>query len=162
MFASRWRWNATRALAVRRFAGGRKVPPAIQRMRSDDLLAAVFPDQVACFENLTGPPRIPDHPLVNETIANCLFEAMDLNVFRRLIAGMRDGSIRTIAVETREYPSPTRSSTRTHTPSRRPLEERRAAVQLRQHAGPRSCWPVVDVDPPQSRSRGIMATGARC
>ena len=63
MFASRWRWNVSRALAVPRFSGGRKTPPPIQRMRSDDLLAAVFPDQAACAENLTGEIRIPDHPV---------------------------------------------------------------------------------------------------
>ncbi len=72
MFGARWKWNASRALAVPRFSGGRKVPPPIQRMRADDLLASVFPDQVACAENLSGPIRIPDHPLVNETISNCL------------------------------------------------------------------------------------------
>ena len=79
MFGARWRWNASRALAILRFAGGRKVPPPIQRMRSDDLLAAVFPDQAACAENLTGEIRIPDHPLVSETIDDCLHEAMDLD-----------------------------------------------------------------------------------
>ena len=78
MFSARWRWNASRALAVPRFWAGRKVPPPIQRMRSDDLLASVFPDQVACQENLTGEIRIPDHPLVNETVRDCLYEAMDL------------------------------------------------------------------------------------
>ena len=64
MFTARWRWNASRALAILRFRGGGKVPAPIQRMRSDDLLASVFPDQVACAENLTGEIRIPDHPLV--------------------------------------------------------------------------------------------------
>src|SRR5207253_3921159 len=69
MFTARWRWNASRALAILRFAGGRKVPPPIQRMRSDDLLAAVFPDQAACGDNMVGDDiRIPDHPLVIETI----------------------------------------------------------------------------------------------
>ena len=79
MFTARWRWNASRALAVLRFRGGRRTPPPIQRMQSDDLLAAVFPDQAACAENLVGEIRIPNHPLVKETIANCLHEAMDLN-----------------------------------------------------------------------------------
>ena len=82
MFTARWRWNASRALAIPRYSGGRKVPPPIQRMRADDLMAAVFPDQAACPENLTGEPRIPDHPLVNETIDNCLYEAMDLHGLR--------------------------------------------------------------------------------
>ena len=98
MFAARWRWNATRALAILRMRGGRKVAPQLQRMRADDLIAAVFPDQAACAENLTGPIRIPDHILVRETIDNCLHEAMDLdglqNVLRALEAGMRiDASI---------------------------------------------------------------------
>jgi ATP-dependent Lhr-like helicase len=65
MFEVRWRWDTSRALAVLRFSGGRKVPPPIQRMRADDLLAAVFPDQAACQENIVGDIRIPDHPLVN-------------------------------------------------------------------------------------------------
>ena len=88
MFTARWRWNASRALAIPRFRGGRKVPPPIQRMRAEDLLASVFPDQVACAENLTGEIRIPDHPLVNETIDNCLHEAMDLEGLKRILEGM--------------------------------------------------------------------------
>src|SRR5579884_1166137 len=105
MFGARWKWNASRALAVLRFAGGKKVPPPIQRMRSDDLLAAVFPDQVACAENLVGEPRIPDHPLVNETILNCLHEAMDIDGLIHLLERMDEGSVRTVAVDTPE-PSP--------------------------------------------------------
>ena len=101
MFGARWRWNASRALAVLRFAGGRKVPPPLLRMRSDDLLAAVFPDQVACQENLTGDIRIPDHPLVDETIRDCLHEAMDLDGLRAVIAGIEQGTIATRAVDTR-------------------------------------------------------------
>ena len=85
MFEVRWRWDASRALAVLRFAGGRKVPPQIQRMRADDLLAAVFPDQAACQENIVGDIRIPDHPLVNETIKDCLHEAMDLDGLKQLV-----------------------------------------------------------------------------
>lgn len=100
MFAVRWRWNAGRALAILRFAGGRKVPAPLQRMRAEDLLAAVFPDQVACAENLSGPPRIPDHPLVNETIRNCLNEAMDVEGLKRVLAGIESGAIRTVAIET--------------------------------------------------------------
>ncbi|MDQ2872817.1 MAG: DEAD/DEAH box helicase, partial [Candidatus Eremiobacteraeota bacterium] len=81
MFGARWRWNATRSLAILRMRGGRKVPPQLQRMRADDLMAAVFPDQAACAENLSGPIRIPDHILVRETIDNCLREAMDFDGF---------------------------------------------------------------------------------
>ncbi len=135
MFSARWRWNATRALAILRFRGGTKVPPPIQRMRSDDLLASVFPDQVACQENLSGPIRIPDHPLVKETIDNCLHEAMDLDGLNRVITGILDGSIRTIAIDTPE-PSFFSHEILNANPyaylDDAPLEERRArAVQLR-------------------------------
>ena len=91
MFEARWRWNTSRALAVLRFSGGRKVPPPIQRMRADDLLAAVFPDQAACQENIVGDIRIPDHPLVNETIKDCLHEAMDLDGLKQLIERIGSG-----------------------------------------------------------------------
>src|SRR5207244_5795326 len=105
MFTARWRWNASRALAVLRFRGGRKVPPPIQRMRSDDLLAAVFPDQAACGDNLTGEIRIPDHPLVNETLRDCLHEAMDIDGLKALLDAMGSGEIDTVAIDTAE-PSP--------------------------------------------------------
>jgi len=139
MFGARWRWNASRALAVLRFAGGRKVPPPLQRMRSDDLLASVFPDQVACQENLTGEIRIPDHPLVNETIRDCLHEAMDLDGLRAVLAGIGRGDIRTRAVDTAE-PSPFCHEILNANPyaflDDAPLEERRArAVQLRRTLG---------------------------
>ena len=135
MFTARWRWNASRALAVLRFAGGRKVPPPIQRMRSDDLLASVFPDQVACQENLTGEIRIPSHPLVDETIRDCLHEAMDLDGLRAVIAAIEDGRIATRAIETAE-PSAFSHEILNANPyaflDDAPLEERRArAVQLR-------------------------------
>jgi ATP-dependent Lhr-like helicase len=135
MFASRWRWNAGRALAILRFAGGRKVPAPLQRMRSDDLLAAVFPDQAACPENLTCEPRIPDHPLVKETIDNCLYEAMDLNGLRDILKKIQCREIRTLAVETVE-PSPFSHEILNSNPyaylDDAPLEERRTrAVQLR-------------------------------
>ncbi|NDJ13267.1 MAG: hypothetical protein EBY17_19065 [Acidobacteriia bacterium] len=100
MFNARWRWNASRSLAILRFSGGRKTPANIVRMRSEDLLASVFPDQVACAENLTGPPVIPDHPLVRETMQNCLHEAMDLDGLRDILRGFENGTIRTVAIDT--------------------------------------------------------------
>ena len=135
MFTARWRWNASRALAVLRFAGGRKVPPPIQRMRSDDLLASVFPDQVACQENLAGEIRIPAHPLVDETIRDCLHEAMDLDGLRVVIAAIEEGRIETRTIETAE-PSVFSHEILNANPyaflDDAPLEERRArAVQLR-------------------------------
>jgi ATP-dependent Lhr-like helicase len=135
MFGARWRWNASRALTILRFRGGAKVPAPIQRMRADDLLASVFPDQVACAENLTGPIRIPDHPLVKETIDNCLHEAMDLDGLLRVLHGMEDGRIRCVAVEN-AAPSVFSHEILNANPyaylDDAPLEERRArAVQLR-------------------------------
>jgi ATP-dependent Lhr-like helicase len=135
MFTARWRWNASRALAIPRFRGGRKVPPPIQRMRADDLMAAVFPDQAACPENLTGEVRIPDHPLVKETIDNCLYEAMDLEGLKRILGDIAGGTISTVAIDTPE-PSPFSHEILNSNPyaylDDAPLEERRArAVQMR-------------------------------
>ena len=135
MFAARWRWNASRALAVLRFTGGRKVPPPLQRIRSDDLLASVFPDQVACQENLVGEIRIPSHPLVDETVRDCLHEAMDLDGLRALLEAIERGAIVTKSIETAE-PSPFGHEILNANPyaflDDAPLEERRTrAVQLR-------------------------------
>ncbi|HEY7818750.1 MAG TPA: helicase-related protein, partial [Vicinamibacteria bacterium] len=105
MFTARWRWNLCRALAIPRFRGGTKVPPPIQRMRADDMLAAVFPDQAACAENLTGPIRIPDHPLVKETIGDCLHEAMDLEGLKAVLDAIESGGIRAVTKES-VAPSP--------------------------------------------------------
>lgn len=139
MFEARWRWNASRALAVLRFNGGRKVPPPIQRMRSDDLLAAVFPDQAACGENLVGEIRIPDHPLVYETMRDCLHEAMDLDRLTLILADIEEGRIETLAVDSAE-PSPFSHEILNANPyaylDDAPLEERRTrAVQMRRSLG---------------------------
>lgn len=135
MFANRWRWNATRSLAVLRHERGRRVPVALQRMRSDDLMAAVFPEQVACGDNHAGPIVPPDHPLVNETIDNCLHEAMDIDGLRGILEEIERGGIRTVAVET-PAPSPMSHEILNANPyaflDDAPLEERRArAVALR-------------------------------
>jgi len=105
VFGTRWRWNATRALAVLRFRGGRKVPTPLQRMDAEDLVAAVFPDQLACPENLVGDREIPDHPLVNQTIADCLLEAMDFPGLKHVLEGMEAGKYKLVARDTPE-PSP--------------------------------------------------------
>ena len=91
MFAARWRWIAGTALALPRFRGGKKVPAPLQRMRADDLMAAVFPDQIACAENLAGDREIPDHPLVRQTVHDCLYEAMDIEGLERLLRGIESG-----------------------------------------------------------------------
>ncbi|HEX5517253.1 MAG TPA: ATP-dependent DNA helicase, partial [Pseudolabrys sp.] len=135
MFDNRWRWNATRALAIRRHNGGRKVPVALQRMRAEDLLAAVFPEQVMCQDNRSGPVELPDHPLVKETIGDCLHEAMDVDGLARILESIENGMIRTLAVDT-PAPSPMAHEILNANPyaflDDAPLEERRArAVSLR-------------------------------
>ncbi len=151
MFGARWKWNASRALAVLRFAGGKRVPPPLQRMRADDLLAAVFPDQVACAENLTGEIRIPDHPLVNETIANCLHETMDIRGLIHVLERMDSGALRTVAVDTPE-PSAFSHEILNANPyaylDDAPLEERRTrAVQLRRTLSPEDANSIGALDP---------------
>ena len=89
MWNIRWRWNVTRSLAVLRRRGGKKIPPQLQRMDAEDLLTAIFPDQVACAENLTGGEReIPSHPLVDQTVKDCLEEAMDIDGLERLLTSI--------------------------------------------------------------------------
>jgi len=135
MWGARWRWNATRALQVLRSNFGKQVPPAIQRMRSDDLLAAVFPEQVGCQENLTGPLQIPDHPLTRQTVRDCLHEAMDVDRLEAVFERIERGEIRMHARDTTE-PSPFAHEILNAKPyaflDDAPLEERRTrAVTLR-------------------------------
>jgi len=136
MFAARWRWNLNRALAVLRMRGGRKNPPAIQRMESDDLMAAVFPTLAACQENVApGPIEIPDHPLVRQTLDDCLREAMDVDGLRELLAEIESGRVEVITRDTVE-PSVLAHEILNGRPftylDDAPLEERRSrAVQLR-------------------------------
>ena len=91
MFTTRWRWVAGVSLALPRFRGGKKVPPQFLRMQAEDLVAAVFPDQIACAENLVGEREVPDHPLTNQAIGDCLHEAMDIEGLERLLAPPRSG-----------------------------------------------------------------------
>ncbi len=135
IFGTRWRWDANRALALLRFQGGKKVPPQIQRMRSDDLLASVFPDVAACQENIVGDIQIPDHPLVKEVMKDVLTEAMDIDGLRSLLRGIQEGRIRCLAVDT-PVPSQFSHEILNANPyaylDDAPLEERRArAVEMR-------------------------------
>jgi ATP-dependent Lhr-like helicase len=103
LFQSRWRWNLNTSLTILRMRGGRKNPPAIQRMESDDLMAAVFPVLAACQENVApGPMEIPDHALVRQTLADCLHEAMDIDGLRELVAGIEAGQITVLTRDTTE------------------------------------------------------------
>jgi ATP-dependent Lhr-like helicase len=135
IFGTRWRWDATRALALIRFRSGKKIPLQIQRMRADDLLAAVFPEAAACQDNIQGDVRIPDHPLVGEVMKDVLTEALDLEGLQRILGGIAGGSIRTVAIDT-PAPSPFSHEILNANPysylDDAPLEERRArAVSLR-------------------------------
>jgi ATP-dependent Lhr-like helicase len=100
IFKTRWRWDASRSLQLLRFQKGKKVAPQVQRIRSDDLLASVFPQAAACFENIEGDIQIPDHPLVKEVMRDVLQEAMDLDGLKNLLAAMHQGQIRCVAVDT--------------------------------------------------------------
>ncbi|HEX5121835.1 MAG TPA: helicase-related protein, partial [Rhodanobacteraceae bacterium] len=140
MFGVRWRWNATASLALPRFQGGSKVPPQLQRMKGEDLLATVFPDQVACLENIVGERQIPDHPLVAQTLYDCLHDAMDIEGLERLLRGLESGEIRIHARDLTE-PSPLAAEVLSARPyaylDDAPLEERRTqAVTSRRWVDP--------------------------
>ncbi len=135
VFGTRWRWVAGRALALLRFMGGKKVPPQIQRMRSDDLLAAVFPEALACQENISGEIQIPNHPLVRETMKDSLTEAMDVEGLKEVLRAIRSNQIQCLAVDT-PLPSQFSHEILNANPyaylDDAPLEERRArAVEMR-------------------------------
>src|SRR5207245_1293705 len=136
MFAARWRWNLNRALVVLRMRGGRRNPPAIQRMEADDLMAAVFPTLAACQENVApGPIEIPDHPLVRQTLEDCLHEAMDVDGLRELLTDIESGRVKVVTRDTVE-PSVLAHEILNGRPftylDDAPLEERRSrSVQLR-------------------------------
>jgi len=148
LFPARWRWNAVTALALPRFAGGKKVPPQLQRMKSEDLLAAVFPDQVACLENIVGERQIPDHPLVAQTLHDCLREAMDVDGLLRLLRGLESGAIRLVARDL-AAPSPLAGAVLNAAPyaflDDAPLEERRTRA-VRQDS-PASAGDLGRLDP---------------
>jgi len=140
VFGVRWRWNASRALAILRRNGSKRVPPQIQRSNSEDLIALVFPDQLACFENIQGEREVPDHPLVNQTIHDCLTEAMDIEGLESLITKICDGKINLHTIDLREA-SPLAHEILTARPyaflDDAPLEERRTnAVQTRRWIDP--------------------------
>src|SRR5436189_297261 len=139
VFQTRWRWNTTISLAIPRNRHGRKIPPQLQRAMADDLMAAVFPDAAACFENIAGDRQIPDHPLVNQTVRDCLEEAMDFDGLASVLTRIHDGTSRCIARATPE-PSPLAHAILTAAPyaflDDAPLEERRTqAVYTRRASG---------------------------
>ena len=151
MFGVRWRWDAGISLALPRFRGGRKIPPQIARMNAEDLLASVFPDQVACAENLPGEIEIPDHPLVRQTIRDCLEDAMDIDSFEGVLRRLERGEIRVVARDLTE-PSPLALEALNARPyaylDDAPLEERRTqAVMSRRWLDPESAADIGKLDP---------------
>ncbi len=142
MFTTRWRWVATTALALQRNRNGQRVPPQIQRMNAEDLVAIVFPDQLACVENLAGEREVPDHPLVQQTLWDCLHEAMDISGLQRVIEAIENGQINIITREL-ALPSPLAQEILTARPyaflDDAPAEERRtSAVQARAFLDPQT------------------------
>jgi ATP-dependent Lhr-like helicase len=151
MFTARWRWNASISLAIRRSSGGKRTPPNIQRMAAEDLIAVVFPDQIACAENLSGPREIPDHPLVQQTLADCLHEAMDIDGLKRLLRGLEGGDIKVVARDL-PTPSPLAAEILGARPyaflDDAPLEERRTnAVAQRRWLDPETAADMGKLDP---------------
>ncbi|HSC87890.1 MAG TPA: DEAD/DEAH box helicase [Polyangiaceae bacterium] len=151
LFGTRFRWNASRALAVLRFRGGKKVPPRFQRMDSDDLLALCFPDQVACLENIVGDRNIPDHPLVRQTLDDALHEALDADEFMRVLRDIEAGNIQCFARDLVE-PSPLSHEVLSAKPyaflDDAPLEERRTqAINMRRFVTPDDAAQLGVLDP---------------
>ncbi len=151
MFTTRWRWVVGVALALPRFRSGRKVPPQLARMGAEDLIAAVFPDQIACAENLTGEREVPNHPLVRQAIDDCLNEAMDIGGLERVLHGMHSGTINVVARDLTE-PSPLALEVLSARPyaylDDAPLEERRTqAVMARRWLAPEAAADIGRLDP---------------
>jgi ATP-dependent Lhr-like helicase len=135
IFKARWRWDAGRSLQLLRFQKGKRIAPQIQRTRSDDLLASVFPQVAACQENIQGDREIPNHPLIREVMKDVLGEAMDLEGLKQLLVRMQSGEVRCLAVDT-TTPSQFAHELLNANPyaflDDAPLEERRArAVSMR-------------------------------
>lgn len=151
LFTTRWRWTASISLAVKRFRGGRKNPAPLQRMDAEDLVAVVFPDQIACAENLTAEREVPDHPLVNQTIDDCLHEAMDVDGLVNLLKRMERGEVKVIARDL-PHPSPLVQEILNAKPyaflDDAPLEERRTqAVMSRRWLDPLAAGDFGRLDP---------------
>ncbi|CAN5606867.1 DEAD/DEAH box helicase [soil metagenome] len=150
MWNIRWRWNVTRALAVLRRRGGKKIPAQLQRMNAEDLLTAVFPDQVACAENLAGQREIPEHPLVSQTVRDCLEEAMDIDSLEELLAAIERNEKNLFARDLLE-PSPLAAEILNARPyaylDDAPLEERRTrAVSQRRWLDPATAADIGKLD----------------
>jgi ATP-dependent Lhr-like helicase len=151
MFVTRWRWVAGVSLALPRFRGGKRVPPQLARMDAEDLIAAVFPDQLACAENLVGEREIPDHPLIRQTITDCLVDAMDIDGLTQILTRLEAGEIEVVTRDLTE-PSPLALEVLSARPyaylDDAPLEERRTqAVISRRWLAPEAAADIGRLDP---------------
>src|SRR6202008_1706333 len=151
MFITRWRWVAGVSLALPRFRGGKKVPPQLARMDAEDLIAAIFPDQVACAENLVGEREIPDHPLIRQTVIDCLVDAMDIDGLTRILTRLEAGEIYVVTRDLTE-PSPLALEVLSARPyaylDDAPLEERRTqAVMSRRWLAREAAADIGRLDP---------------
>ncbi|MFI4967163.1 MAG: DEAD/DEAH box helicase [Gammaproteobacteria bacterium] len=151
MFGTRWRWVATTALAVRRNRNGKRMPPAFQRADSEDLVALIFPDQLACAENLAGAREVPDHPLVHQTLKDCLHEVMDADGFIELLTRLQSGELKVVARDL-AAPSPLAQEILSARPyaflDDAPAEERRTlAVQSRGVMSLEEAGSLAELDP---------------
>jgi ATP-dependent Lhr-like helicase len=151
MFATRWRWNASIALAVQRRRAGKRTPAPIQRIASEDLISVVFPDQLACLENIQGDREVPDHPLVNQTLHDCLHEAMDIGGLEQLLTRIENGTMQVVARDLPQ-PSPLAQEILSARPyaflDDAPLEERRTqAVAARRWLDPKSAAEFGQLNP---------------
>ena len=150
IFATRWRWNANIALAVIRNRNGKRVPAQFQRSDAEDLVAVIFPDQLACFENISGEREVPDHPLVNQTLQDCLHEAMDIDGLERVLTRLDQGEIKLITCDL-TTPSPLAMEIINARPyaflDDAPAEERRTrAIQQRRFLDPDSAADIGRLD----------------
>jgi len=151
MFITRWRWVAGISLALPRFRGGKRVPPQLARMDAEDLIAAIFPDQLACAENLVGEREIPDHPLIRQTITDCLVDAMDIDGLTQILTRLEAGEISVVTRDLTE-PSPLALEVLSARPyaylDDAPLEERRTqAVMSRRWLAPEVAADIGRLDP---------------
>jgi len=151
MFPTRWRWVANTALAVPRMRSGKKVPAIFQRNDAEDLIAVVFPDQIACAENIGGDREIPDHPLVQQTLRDCLHELMDIDGLQEVLKGIESGAIKIIPCDL-AAPSPMAQEIINAKPyaflDDTPAEERRTlAIQQRRFGNPQEAAEIGRLNP---------------
>lgn len=150
LFATRWRWNANIALAVIRNRNGKRVPAQFQRSDAEDLVAVIFPDQLACFENIAGDREVPEHPLVDQTLKDCLQEAMDIDGLEQVLARLEGGEIKLVSCDL-TTPSPLSMEIINAKPyaflDDAPAEERRTqAIQQRRYLDPETAADIGRLD----------------